>query len=120
MKVKLQHVAHTRSGDKGDTSNIAVFAFEPEFYPLLKEQLTAERFRSFYNGAVRGEVIRYEAANIDALNFVCHGALGGGVSRSLCLDNYGKALSAAVLGFEIDVPQTLRSKLHGQHLLPQA
>lgn len=120
MKVKLQHVAHARSGDKGDTSNIAVFAFEPEFYPLLKDQLTAERFKDFYRGAIRGEVIRYEAANIDALNFVCHGALGGGVSRSLCLDNYGKALSAAVLGFEIEVPQALRGKLHGQHLLAQA
>jgi hypothetical protein len=117
MKVKLQHVAHTRSGDKGDTSNIAVFAFEPEFYPLLKEQLTAERFKAFYAGAIRGEVLRYEAANIDALNFVCHGALGGGVSRSLCLDNYGKALSAAVLGFEIEVPDALRSRLHGQQLL---
>ena len=117
MKVQLQHVAHTRSGDKGDTSNIAVFAYEPEFYPLLKAQLTAERFKAFYGGAIKGEVIRYEAANIEALNFVCHGALGGGVSRSLCLDNYGKALSAAVLGFEIDVPDELRPRLHGQHLL---
>ena len=53
----------------------------------------------------------------DAMNFVCHGALGGGVSRSLCLDNYGKALSAAILGFEIDVPDVLAPKLHGQHLL---
>lgn len=117
MKVKLQHVAHARSGDKGDTSNIAVFAFEPEFYPLLKNQLTAERFKAFYGGAIRGEVTRYEAPNIDALNFVCQGALGGGVSRSLCLDNYGKALSAAVLGFEIEVPEALRSRLHGQQLL---
>jgi hypothetical protein len=120
MKVQLQHVAHTRSGDKGDTSNIAVFAFEPEFYPLLLAQLTAERFKAFYNGAIRGEVTRYEAANIEALNFVCQGALGGGVSRSLCLDNYGKSLSAAVLGFEIEVPPHLRAKLHGQHLLPAA
>lgn len=117
MKVRLQHVAHTRSGDKSDISNIAVFAYEPEFYPLLKEQLTAQRFKEFYRGAIKGEVIRYEAPNIDALNFVCNGALGGGVSRSLCLDNYGKALSAAVLGFEIEVPEALRSKLHGQHLL---
>lgn len=117
MKVKLQHLAHARSGDKGDTSNIAVFAFEPAFYPLLKEQLTAERFKAFYQGAIRGEVTRYEAANIDALNFVCQGALGGGVSRSLCLDNYGKALSAAILGFEMEVPEALHSQLHGQHLL---
>ena len=117
MRVLLQHVAHTRSGDKGDTSNIAVFAFEPEFYPLLKTQLTAERFKAFYGGAIKGEVQRFEVDNIDAMNFVCHGALGGGVSRSLCLDNYGKALSAAVLGFEIEVPDALKHKLHGQHLL---
>jgi hypothetical protein len=118
MKVQLQHLAHARSGDKGDTSNIAVIAYEPEFYPLLKDQLTAAAFKAFYRGAIRGEVTRYEVDNIEALNFVCQGALGGGVSRSLCLDNYGKALSAAVLGFEIEVPEALRGKLHGQHLLP--
>ena len=120
MKVRLQHLAHARSGDKGDTSNIAVFAYAPEFYPLLKAQLTAERFKAFYQGAIKGEVIRYEVDNIEAMNFVCHGALGGGVSRSLCLDNYGKALSAAVLGFEIEVPDTLRGQLRGAHLLPAA
>jgi hypothetical protein len=113
MRVMLQHVAHARSGDKGDTSNIAVFAYEPEFYPLLVDQLTAERFKAFYSGAIKGEVLRYEVANIEALNFVCHGALGGGVSRSLCLDNYGKALSAAILGFEIEVPEGLVAKLRG-------
>jgi hypothetical protein len=120
MKVQLQHIAHARSGDKSDTSNIAVFAFEPEFYTLLKQQLTAEKFKAFYAGAIRGEVIRYEVDNIEAMNFVCHGALGGGVSRSLCLDNYGKALSAAVLGFEIDVPDALLPKLHGQALMKKA
>ena len=120
MKVRLQHLAHARSGDKGDTSNIAVFAYAPEFYPLLKAQLTAERFKAFYQGAIKGEVIRYEVDNIEAMNFVCHGALGGGVSRSLCLDNYGKALSAAVLGFEIEVPDRLRGQLRGAHLLPAA
>jgi hypothetical protein len=107
MKVQLQHVAHARSGDKGDTSNIAVFAYEPELYPLLLEQLTVERFRRFYGGAIKGEVLRYPVDGLHAINFVCHGALGGGVSRSLCLDNYGKALSAAVLGFEIEVPDVL-------------
>ena len=117
MKVLLQHVAHTRSGDKGNTSNISVFAYEPEFYDLLRDQLTAERFKAFYRGAIQGEVVRHEVDNIEALNFVCQGALGGGVSRSLCLDNYGKALSAAVLGFEIEVPDALADKLHGRHLL---
>jgi hypothetical protein len=99
----LQHVAHARSGDKGDTSNIAVFAYEPELYPLLlKEQLTAERFKAFYrrcNPAARCCVTPSTA--FMAINYVCHGALGGGVSRSLCLDNYGKSLSAAVLGFRV-------------------
>ena len=113
MRVPLQHLAHARSGDKGDTSNIAVFAYAEPFYPLLREQLTAERFKAHYRGAIRGEVIRYEAANLLALNFVCHGALGGGVSRSLCLDNYGKALSAAILGFEIEVPEALAAELRG-------
>jgi hypothetical protein len=118
MKVKLQHLAHARSGDKGDTSNIAVFAYAPEFYPLLKEQLTAERLKAFYAGAIKGPVIRYEVDNLEAMNFVCHGALGGGVSRSLCLDNYGKALSAAILGFEIELPETLKALLRGAELLP--
>ena len=54
MKVLLQHVAHARSGDKGNTSNIAVFAYEPEFYALLRDQLTAERFKAFYRGAITG------------------------------------------------------------------
>ena len=113
MQVMLQHMAHARSGDKGNTSNISVFAYEPEFYPLLKEQLTAERFKSHYRGAIKGEVLRFEVDNINALNFVAHGALGGGVSRSLSLDNYGKALSAAILGFEVEVPDALREKLRG-------
>lgn len=113
MKVLLQHVAHARSGDKGDTSNIAVFAYDEAFYPLLKEQLTAARFKAHYAGAIRGEVLRYEVDNLGALNFVAHGALGGGVSRSLCLDNYGKALSAAILGFELDIPDALAPSLRG-------
>lgn len=113
MKVMLQHLAHARSGDKGNTSNIAVFAYAPDFYPLLKAQLTAERFKAFYGGAITGDVLRYEVDNLDALNFVAHGALGGGVSRSLSLDTYGKALSAAILGFEIEVPDALRPLLRG-------
>lgn len=111
--VALQHLAHARSGDKGNTSNIAVFAYEPALYPLLKDQLTAERFKAFYGAAITGPVLRYDVDNIEALNFVCHGALGGGVSRSLSLDNYGKALSSAVLGFPIEVPDDLLPLLHG-------
>jgi hypothetical protein len=111
MRVKLQHVAHTRSGDKGNTSNISVIAYDAALYPFLKEQLTAERFHRHYAGTVQGPVLRYEVDGLAALNFVAHGALGGGVSRSLCLDNYGKSLSAAILGFELDIPDALRGRL---------
>jgi hypothetical protein len=120
MKVLLQHVAHTRSGDKGNTSNIAVIAYEPEFYPLLKAQLTAERFKEFYSGVVTGKVTRYEIDGLEALNFVAEGALGGGVSRSLCLDNYGKSLSAGILGYLVEVPEEVAGKLVGYEALTSA
>ena len=79
MKLKLQHVAHVRSGDKGNTSNITVIAYEPDLYPILKEQLTAERFKEFYAGMVTGKVTRFEVDKLSVLNFVAEGALGGGV-----------------------------------------
>jgi hypothetical protein len=111
MRLKLQHVAHVRSGDKGNTSNITVIAYEPDLYPILKEQLTAEAFKAFYANMVTGKVTRYEVDGLGVLNFVAEGALGGGVSRSLSLDNYGKALSAAILGFEVEVPDRLANLL---------
>ena len=111
MQVSLQHVAHARSGDKGNTANIAVFAYSPELYPLLVAQLTADRVKAFYRGAITGEVLRYPVDGLHAINFVAHGALGGGVSRSLSLDQYGKALSAALLAFPIEVPPSLREHL---------
>lgn len=112
MQLPLQYIAHARSGDKGNTSNISIFAYEPEFYPLLKQQLTAEAFKDFYQGKITGSVLRYELDTLSGLNFVAHGALGGGVSRSLCLDNYGKALSAAILGFQISIPEHLQHKIN--------
>ncbi len=111
MRVMLQHLAHCRSGDKGNTSNISVIAYAPELYPYLKEQLTAEAFKAHYAGVVTGKVTRYDVDNLQALNFVAEGALGGGVSRSLCMDNYGKSLSARILSFELEVPETMRSVL---------
>ncbi len=113
MRVPLQHIAHARSGDKGNTSNVCVIAYAAEFYPLLMDQLSAERFKAHYAGVVKGRVERFEVGNIGALNFVAHEALGGGVSRSLCLDNYGKSLASRVLSFEIDVPDSMRSLLVG-------
>ena len=113
MRVMLQHVAHCRSGDKGNTSNISVIAYAPELYPYLKEQLSAERFKAHYAGVVTGKVTRYDVDNLQALNFVAEGALGGGVSRSLCLDNYGKSLSARALSLELEIPESLKPKLRG-------
>ena len=113
MKILLQHVAHARSGDKGNTSNVCVIAYAPELYPILKDQLTAERFQAHYAGVVKGKVDRYPVDSLHVLNFVAHEALGGGVSRSLCLDNYGKALAARVLSFELEIPDRLRVHLRG-------
>jgi hypothetical protein len=113
MRVMLQHVAHCRSGDKGNTSNISVIAYTPELYWYLKDQLTAERFRAFYEGVVTGKVDRYEIDGLHALNFVARGALGGGVSRSLCMDNYGKALSSRILAYDLEIPDSMRPLLRG-------
>lgn len=111
MQIELRAIAHTRSGDKGDISNIAVIAYEPAFYPLLRDQLTAERFRAYYKGVVLGRVTRYDVARLGVLNFVAEGALGGGVSRSLRLDQYGKTLSAGILSFPIELPDHLADRL---------
>lgn len=113
MRIRLQHAAHCRSGDKGDTSNISVIAYAPELYQPIREQLTAEHFSEFYAGVVTGEVTRYEVDGLHSLNFVAEGALGGGVSRSLCLDNYGKSLASRILDFEIEIPEELASHLRG-------
>ena len=107
MKVKLHHIAHVRAGDKGNTWSCAVIAYSDELYPLLKEQLTAEVFQKFYAGIVKGKVERFPVDKLCAMNFVAHDALGGGASRTLALDNYGKAMSSAILALELEVPERL-------------
>ena len=99
--MKLREIAHSRTGDKGNTSNISVIAYDPADYPLLEKHVTADRVKSLFSGIVQGEVIRYELPGIGALNFVLHEALGGGVTRTLALDMHGKSLSSAVLEMEI-------------------
>ncbi len=79
-----------------------MIAYDAKHYPLLLQQVTAERVRAHFAGIVEGEVVRYELPNIAALNFVMTGALGGGVTRSLALDAHGKSLSSALLDLEID------------------
>ena len=103
MKKQLVELVHSRSGDKGDIANIALFAPDQATYNLLVREVTAERVRSHFEGIVTGRVERYEAPNILALNFVLHGALNGGASRSLRSDALGKSLSSALLRMEIEI-----------------
>jgi hypothetical protein len=102
--MKLRELAHSRTGDKGNTSNISVIAFDAKDFPLLKQQVTAERVKAHFAGVVQGEVVRYELPNIAALNFVMDKTLGGGVTRSLALDAHGKSLSSALLDLDIELP----------------
>ena len=97
----LRELAHSRTGDKGDTANISLIAYERADYPLLARTVTAERVREHFAGIVRGGVTRYELPLLGALNFVMEGALGGGVTRSLALDAHGKSLSSALLSMDI-------------------
>jgi hypothetical protein len=99
--VKLRQIAHSRTGDKGDTSNVSVIAYDAADYPRLERELTADRVRAYFAGVVHGEVVRHAMPNVGALNFVMHHALGGGVTRSLALDAHGKCLSSAILDMDI-------------------
>jgi hypothetical protein len=103
VRMKLSEIAHTRSGDKGDTCNIGVIAKEDRFYPVLVAQVTAERVKAHFGDRVQGAVERFELPNLGALNFLLHGALGGGGTVSLRIDAQGKTFGAALLSMDIDV-----------------
>lgn len=106
MKVRLHRLAHARAGDKGDSSMIAVIAYRLDDYPLLRRELTIEVVSAFFSGLKLTGVERFETPGLGALNFVLHGALGGGVTRSLALDAHGKTLSSSLLGIELSLPDT--------------
>src|SRR3954468_20922117 len=99
--MKLREIAHSRTGDKGNTSNISVIAFDEKRYPLLERHVTAERVKEHFAEIAHGEVTRYELPKIGALNFVLRDALGGGVTRSLALDAHGKGLRSAMLVLDL-------------------
>jgi hypothetical protein len=99
--MRLREIAHARAGDKGNISNISVIAYRPEDYALLESALTAERVKAHFGELVRGTVERHALPGLGALNFVMHGALGGGVTRSLALDPHGKSLASAMLAIDI-------------------
>jgi len=99
--MELRQLAHTRSGDKGDISNISVIVYDLRDYALLEKYLTPDRVKTHFEGVVRGNVVRYALPRLGALNFVMRGALGGGVTRSLAIDTHGKCLASALLALEI-------------------
>ena len=105
--VKLLKIAHGRSGDKGNGSNVGIIARHPEIYPFLKDNLTAGRVKEHMKHVCKGEVERYELPNIGALNFILNQSLGGGGTVSLKLDAQGKTHASQVLRMDIDVPEEL-------------
>jgi hypothetical protein len=104
MKVQLVDIAHARSGDKGDTANVGLIALEPRWFPILVKFVTREAVAAHFKGMIDGPVDRFELPNLNALNFLLHGALDGGGTLSLKTDAQGKVYSTALLRMTIDVP----------------
>jgi hypothetical protein len=101
MTTLVHDLAHARSGDKGNTSNVAVMAYDEAGWQRIRKHLTTERVMAAYAHLAKGPIARYEVPNLRALNFVIENALAGGVTRSLRIDPHGKTLSAIVLGIEL-------------------
>jgi hypothetical protein len=110
LTVQLRYLAHARSGDKGDTANVGLIALDPEYYPVLKREVTVARVKRHFRGMVSG-VERFELPNLNALNFLLHGALGGGGTISLKTDAQGKVYSTALLRMAIPIPPALSRKV---------
>lgn len=98
----LRDIALARSGDKGDRATLSVIALALDDYPWLERLLSVDRVRAHYAGVVKGPIQRYDLPHLGAVHFVMHGALGGGVTRSLALDAHGKTLAAAILALPLD------------------
>ena len=103
-RMQLRWLAHARSGDKVDAANVGLIALEPEWYDVIRKEVTAKRVARHFKGMV-SSVDRYELPNLNALNFMLHGALDGGGTLSLKTDAQGKVYSTALLRMEIDVPR---------------
>jgi hypothetical protein len=102
-RVQLREIAHARSGDKGDCSNVGLIALRAEDYPVLVREVTAERVKEHFRELCRGRVERFELPNLQSLNFLLYEALDGGGTVSLRTDAQGKTFSAALLRMEIEI-----------------
>lgn len=99
--MKLRELAYSRSGDKGDVSNICVFPHDDSDYQLLVDRLTADVVREHFGDLVAGEVVRHEIPMVSGLNFVLDRALGGGVSMTLRVDPHGKSFQSLILDIDL-------------------
>ena len=113
-RVQLRRLAHARSGDKGNTANVGVIAYSSEAYRFLEKTLTAEAVAEHFAGMIEGPVERFELANLEALNFLLHGALDGGGTMSLMTDAQGKVYSTALLRLELNVPDAVLASVSGR------
>ena len=99
--VRVYDIAHGRAGDKGDTSNISVIAYDPNGWEIIRKELTVEKVHKAFSHLLTGRIHRYELPNLQALNFVLEGALAGGVTRSLAQDAHGKSFSSLMMTIEL-------------------
>jgi len=111
VKAKLARLAHARSGDKGDASNVGLIADSPALYEVVRREVTAARVKRHFGAICRGEVERFEVPNLLALNFLLHDALGSGGTASLLTDAQGKVHGQGLLELEIEVPEALAAEL---------
>lgn len=103
-RIQLIDLCGARSGDKGDISDVSLFADDAAAYEAIRAEVTAARVKAHFGDLVQGPVERFEAPNVLALKFVLYEALGGGAPRSLRADNLGKTFGANLLRLWIDVP----------------
>ncbi|HLU78468.1 MAG TPA: hypothetical protein VKZ52_02755 [Burkholderiaceae bacterium] len=111
IAVPLYRLAHGRTGDKGNISNISVIAWEDAWFPVLEEQITEEAVARWFSHRTPERVTRYLLPSISAMNFVIEGILDGGVNDALNLDSHGKALSFYLLDFPVLVDPELAAVL---------
>lgn len=109
MKLKLSKLAYTRSGDKGEGSNVGVIAYDQASYDILSKQLTTDRVKQHFAAICKGKVERYELPNLLALNFILNDSLGGGGSASLKTDAQGKTHGLGMLYLEVEVPDDFKA-----------
>ena len=119
-RIQLRDLCGARSGDKGDISDVSLFADDDAAYDAISAEVTADQVKTHFGELVQGDVERYEAHNVLALKFVMHGALGGGAPRSLRSDNLGKTHGASLLRMWIDVPDAVAANAKRRQRPPRA